>query len=112
VSAVWLVIAWLVDRGDGRYARPLYLAGYLLLPGAMLLSVLDRMASLQVVGFGIVVYVVSAWLTRVDRLPSWERLVERLCGPGTVAAGSVRALWIYLAVWLFPAWALVLTSFW
>jgi len=35
-SAVWLAIAWLVDRGDGRYARPLYLAGYLLLPGAML----------------------------------------------------------------------------
>ena len=59
-SAAWLTIAWLVDRGDGRYARPLYLAGYLLLPFAMLLSLLDRTASLQVVGFGILVYVVSA----------------------------------------------------
>ena len=110
-SAAWLAIAWLVDRGDGRYARPLYLAGYLLLPGAMLLSVLDRTASLQVVGFGIAVYVVSAWLTHVGRLPSWERLVERLCG-ASAAAPSVRALWVYLAVWLAPAWAMILTNVW
>jgi len=110
-SAAWFTIAWLVDRGDGRYARPLYLAGYLLLPGAMLLSVLDRTASLQVVGFGIAVYVVSAALTHVGRLPSWERLVERLCG-ASAAAPSVRALWVYLAVWLAPAWAMILTNVW
>jgi hypothetical protein len=116
VSLAYLVIAWLVDRGrenTGRYARPIYLAAYLLLPVAMLISSLDRYVALQVVGFSIAVYVASAWLAHVERFPSWEQLVVRLSGSATSpVARAVRTFWLYLAVWLLPGWVLILAGLW
>ncbi|MFN8522705.1 MAG: hypothetical protein U0821_06305 [Chloroflexota bacterium] len=109
VAFAYLVLAWFVDRGDGRFARPVYLGGYLLLVASMLVSALDSTGALQVVGFAIAVYAVSSVLVHRGRFPSYERLVVRLVGSGGGPASAVRALFTYLAVGLVPPWTMILT---
>ncbi|MBI4491537.1 MAG: hypothetical protein HY690_01945 [Chloroflexi bacterium] len=101
----YLGAALALDRVGGHYAKPLYLAGYALSLGTMLLSALDRAANVQLIALSLLVYAASAWLMHRERHPSFLWLVERLCGrPGSAAFATGRSLFLYLAAWLFPAW--------
>ena len=85
-----LMVNYLSNHSGETVLKKYYwvLMANLVISYAMLLSFLDRPANLQVVGFGIVDYALSAWLTHIGRLPSWERLVERLPSPiGAFHAG-------------------------
>jgi hypothetical protein len=107
----YLALAYLTDRAGGHYAKPLYLVGYCLSLATMLLSALDRIANVQVVGLSILVYAGSAWLVHRGRHPSYLWLLDRLCGqPDSLAFRTARALFLYLATWLFPVWLLLALS--
>ena len=113
VGLAYLGVSRLLDRVGGHYAKPVYLLGYVLSVAAIPLSAADRATNAALVGVAVVVYATSAWLVHRDRHPSYRWLVDRLFTQRESAPAAVaRALFLYLATWLFPAWLLLAMSLW
>jgi hypothetical protein len=107
----YLVLAYAIERIGARYARPVYLVGYVLSLATMPLSALDRALNVQLVGLSIAVYSVSAWLVHSRRHLAYLALVRRLfTDPESPAFHHARALFLYLTAWLFPVWLLLAMS--
>jgi hypothetical protein len=113
VGVGYMALAWALDRLGRRYGQPIYLAGYALLLGAMVLSVPDRAITVQVMGVNLLVYAWSAWLVHRGRHPSFIWVVGCLFGePASRAFRTARTLFLYLVAWLFPVWLLLALSLW
>jgi hypothetical protein len=106
----YLVLAARLDRADGRYARPLYLAGYLLGLGTITASIPDRAINVQLIGLTLLSYGWSAWRVHRDQFPSFTWLIE--LSPDQRERGLLHMLFQYLAIWSFPAWLLLMQSLW
>jgi hypothetical protein len=113
LGLAYLVSAYLADRVGGHYSKPIYLAGYGLLPVAMLLSVLDRTANTQLLGLNLLIWAVSACLVHRGRHTAYLWVVERLF-PNSASAAYLagRALFLYMLSWSFPVWLLLALSLW
>src|SRR2546423_1269924 len=108
-----MALAWALGRLGRRYGQPIYLAGYALLLGALVLSVPDRAIAVQVMGLNLLVYAWSARLVHRGRHPSYMWVVGCLFGdPASRAFRTARTLFLYLAAWLFPVWLLLALSLW
>ncbi len=106
----YLALAARLDGADGRYARPLYVAGYLLGVGTIVAALPDRAIYMQLIGLILLTYVWSAWRVHRDRFPSFTRLLTLL--PSSPDRVVLSMLFQYLAVWLFPGWLLLLENLW
>ncbi|MHB1133521.1 MAG: hypothetical protein ACYC4L_14210 [Chloroflexota bacterium] len=109
----YLGLALFVERYGGHYAKPLHLVGNVLLVTTMFLSALDRPSNVALVGFNVLVFAGLAWLVHRDRHPSHIWLVTRLFSDQrSLEHRTARALFVYLAVWLFPVWLLLAINLW
>ena len=113
LGLVYLVVAFATDRAGGHYAKPVYLVGYFLSAATMFPSVLAREVNAQVVGLWVLIYGATAWQVHVGRHPSHVWLVKRLFADAdSLAHRTARALFLYLAAWLFPVWLALALSLW
>ncbi|HEX2517272.1 MAG TPA: hypothetical protein VH257_21395, partial [Chloroflexota bacterium] len=109
----YLALAFALDRSAWPFSKPVYLTAYALLPLATLYSALDRVALVQVLGLVVGALGWSAWLVDRHRHRAYLWLTERLFrGDRAPALPAARALFLYLACWLFPAWLLLAMGLW
>src|SRR6185437_1171695 len=104
----YLAVAAGLDEADGCYARPLYVAGYLLGLATVAAALPDRAISVELSGLTLLTYVWSAWRVHRDRFPSFTRLLALL--PSSPDRVVLSMLFQYLAIWLFPGWLCLAAS--
>ena len=104
----YLAVAAGLDGADGRYARPLYVAGYLFGLVTIAAALPDRAISVELSGLTLLTYVWSALRVHRDRFPSFIRLLALL--PSSPDRVALSMLFQYLAVWLFPVWLCLAAS--
>ncbi len=107
LGAVYVAMGARVDRFRGHYAKPIYLAGYVLSVLAILVASGDRSSRVLVVGIALLVYAWSAWRMHRRRHPSFDWLVRQLAPPTSIPYAAVGALFLYLTSWLFPLWVVL-----
>jgi hypothetical protein len=113
LGALYIIAAWAVDRARGHFAQPIYLIGYALSAVTMVVSAPYRVANVEIIGLSLLVYTWSAWRVHIDRHPSYTWVVDRLFpAPDSAVRGAARAIFLYLACWLFPIWLLLAVSLW
>ena len=109
LAVAYLILALVVDRFGGHYAKPFYLVSYSLSVAIMVLSSLDLAANVRMVGLSLIIYAASAWLVYRGRHPSHQWLVASLFhDPISPLFQAARAAFLYLVAWLFPFWLLLL----
>jgi hypothetical protein len=92
------------------YVNPVYLAGYILTAVSMVLAAGDRVVRVEVIGLGILIFAWSAWRVERGRHPVYAGAVERVVADRE--SGVARALFLYLACWLFPIWLMLTLYLW
>ena len=68
----YLALGYRLDRIAGHYAKPLYLAAYLLLVGTIAEAAPDTASEVQVLGLALLGFAWSAWLAHRNRHPSLQ----------------------------------------
>ncbi len=112
VAFVYLALAFVLDRVEGHYSKPLYMVGYVLTVAAMFRTIEVKELNIAMVGMSTAVYATSAYLVHRGGHPAFRRLVDRLFQQSwemdkRIANGAV----LYLATGLFPAVVLLAVSF-
>ncbi|HLC03888.1 MAG TPA: hypothetical protein VJK02_12685, partial [Anaerolineales bacterium] len=119
-GVVWSVLAimhvfiatW-VDRAKVRYSHDLYSGGYLLGLFALFWSTPSRTANLYSLAVILASALWSHGLVHAGRHRSFDDLlhsIPALREPGTTAHRSVRVIFLFFAVYMFPVWLLQLLT--
>ena len=106
LAIIHLLAAALLDKNRIRYAHGLYLGSYTLSLFAISWTLLDSASLVWTLGLGILMAVASAFSVHFNHHRTWDEIMRLLFGEKENAfQKSFRAIFIWLAVWIFPFWA-------
>ncbi len=109
LGLVHLIAAIVTDRGQVRYAHPLFLGGYALLTWSVAWSLIERSTLVWTLGLWILASIVSALLVHLNRHQTWMEFTDLLFGKTkTLFSIHARNLFQWLAAWTFPIWCVLL----
>jgi hypothetical protein len=106
LGLTYLLTVRRLERADTRRSLPFFLGGYALLLAAQPLASADPVLRVVVGGFGLLALAATAALVHRRTHATYEAILRRLWPGGP--PGPAPALFFALAVWLLPAWLLLL----